>query len=200
MNRTGMIHFADLKDDISLISQLIFQTDSIIPFIFGKEENALPKIKSLIENEDNSFSYQHIFVHKNDKHAIEGILLAYPPSKKDKRKELNIYQQIFSTKELLVLWFKSILLNAIDNKSEIDGIYIQNISVTAAARGKGIGTQLINFIEKWTLEQNMTSIWLDVAFSNVNAKKLYERQGFKVVSKHKLLFINNGFYRMKKCI
>lgn len=193
-----MIRFATLEDNELCIANLVYETDSIIPFVFGKKDKALPKIKTLIEREDNTFSYKNILVFESENQTIKGIILVYSPKHKNKEKENEVYSQVFSVLELIILWLKSLLLKSIENKSEIDGLYIQNISVDATARGEGIGTQLMNHVEKWAMQQGYTSLWLDVAFDNPNAKKLYERQGFFEVSKHKILFSNNGFFRMMK--
>ena len=58
----------------------------------------------------------------------------------------------------------------------------------------------MNFVEEYAIKQSYQSLWLDVAFDNPKAKKLYERQGFIEVSRHKIMFSNDGFYRMKKTL
>ena len=193
-----MIRFANPQDDSLSIAKLIIATDKVIPFLFGNTNKSLLKIKALIEREDTVFSNKNILLFEDGNHAIKGILLSYSPLEIDKSKEYRGYSAVFSAFELMKLWFKSLLLNSIEKKSEIDGIYIQNVSVLASARGLGIGSKLLNYIEKLAFEQGYNSIWLDVAFSNLQAKKLYERLGFIEVSSHKILFSNNGFYRMKK--
>ena len=193
-----MIRFANPQDDSLSIAKLIIATDKVIPFLFGSTNKSLLKIKALIERDDTVFSNKNILLFEDGNQAIKGILLSYSPLEIDKSKEYRGYSAVFSAFELMNLWFKSLLLKSIENKSEIDGIYIQNVSVLASARGLGIGSKLLNYIEKLAFEQGYNSIWLDVAFSNLQAKKLYERLGFIEVSSHKILFSNNGFYRMKK--
>lgn len=196
-----MIQFANLLyHDVSVLANLVYETDSIIPFIFGKRETALSKIKLLIEGENSSFSYRNMIVFQDDYGIVKGLLLAYTPKKRDKNKEKEEIVHIFSGLDLLILWFKSLLLNSIENKSEINGLYIQNISVNKASRGEGIGTKLMNYIEAISREKDEPSLWLDVAFDNLNAKRLYERQGFEVVSKNKIFLSKNGFFRMRKSL
>ncbi len=195
-----MIRFATLRDDTQLLARLVYETDSIIPFLFGRAEVAILKIKALTERDDNVFSYKNILVYEGENQTIKGILLFYAPQQKNKKRENDAYSQVFSFIELIKLWFKSIFLKSIENKSEIDGLYIQNISVEASARGEGIGTKLINHTEEWASKQGFNSLWLDVAFDNPKAKKLYEKQGFSEVSKHHILFSNSGFLRMRKGI
>lgn len=148
---------------------------------------------------DNTvFSHKNILVFKKDSHLIAGILLFYNPKLIDKKRENDAYSRVFSFFELLILWVKSIILKSINDKSEMDGLYIQNISVDALARGEGIGTKLMNFVNEFALQNGYSSLWLDVAYNNPKAKKLYEREGFVEVSKYTILFSKNGFFRMKK--
>jgi len=193
-----MIRFATLRDNIHDLARLVYETDTIIPFLFGGADKAIQRIKELIEREDNVFSYKNIVVYEDDNQSIKGIILFYAPQQKNKKRENEDYSQVFTSFELLKLWFKTLILHSIDNKSEIDGIYIQNISVKASSRGEGIGTQLINHTKEWAREHGYTSLWLDVAFENHKAKKLYENHGFSEVSKHRILLSKSGFSRMKK--
>jgi len=195
-----VINFANSSDNTLEIARLIFETDNIIPFIFGERKVAIPKIKTLVERTDNVFSFQNILIYKSSDDSIKGLLIFYPPKNLDKKIENRAFTKVFTSGELFVLWFKSLFLKSINDKSEIDGIYIQNISVDSSARGEGIGTKLMNFVEEYAIKQSYQSLWLDVAFDNPKAKKLYERQGFIEVSRHKIMFSNNGFYRMKKTL
>lgn len=149
-------------------------------------------------NDNTVFSHKNILVFKKDSHLITGILLFYNPKLIDKKRENDAYSRVFSFFELLKLWGKSIILKSINDKSEMDGLYIQNISVDALARGEGIGTKLMNFVNEFALQNGYSSLWLDVAYNNPKAKKLYEREGFIEVSKHTILFSKNGFFRMRK--
>lgn len=193
-----MIGFLNLTDNISEIARLIYETDNIMPFLFGKREKAILKLKNLIENDNTVFSHKNIIVFKKDNHLITGILLFYDPKVIDKERENDTYNRVFSLTELIKLWLKSIILQPINEKSEMDGLYIQNISVDTLARGEGIGTKLMNFVQELALQNGYSSLWLDVAYNNPKAKKLYEREGFIEVSKHTILFSKNGFFRMRK--
>lgn len=195
-----VINFANSSDNSYEIARLIFETDNIIPFIFGERTVAIPKIKDLVERTDNAFSFQNVLVYKSSEDEIKGLLLFYAPKNLDKKLENQAFTKVFSTRELIVIWFKSLFLKSMNDKSEIDGIYIQNISVDSSSRGEGIGTKLMNYVEEYSIKQFIHSLWLDVAFDNPKAKKLYERQGFIEMSRHKIMFSNNGFYRMKKTI
>lgn len=195
----AMIRNVRPQDELNTIAHLVYETDPIMSFLFGKNPKAIKQIVELIQQDDNAFSYQHIHVYL-DGDSIKGLILSYRRSSIDKKRENQVYSEVFSAFELLTLWLKSIILKPIQHKKEIDGIYIQNISVSAAARGEGIGSKLLNALENVAKQQNINALWLDVAIDNTNAKRLYERMGFETVSKHFILFSKKGFYRMKKTV
>lgn len=49
-------------------------------------------------------------------------------------------------------------------------------------RGKGIGTELLEYARKFGKENNCTDLYLTVNKENEKAIKIYERFGFKVKS------------------
>ena len=76
-------------------------------------------------------------------------------------------------------------------------IYIDTIAVSENFRGKGIGTEILDYlIEELANKQNKT-LGLLVDFTNPNAKKLYERKGFKVVGEKMLMNENHEHMQYK---
>ena len=57
--------------------------------------------------------------------------------------------------------------------------YIDDISVTEEYRSKGVGSMLIARAENYITKLNINEVFLHVEQSNLKAKKLYERLGFK---------------------
>jgi ribosomal protein S18 acetylase RimI-like enzyme len=58
--------------------------------------------------------------------------------------------------------------------------YIQSVCVDAPWRGQGIGTQLIQYAEAQIL-RTTPNVFICVSSFNQDARKLYERLGYKVV-------------------
>lgn len=61
-----------------------------------------------------------------------------------------------------------------DKQLLMDGIVVKE-----GNRGKGIGKELFKKLEAFSIENNLTSLKLDVIDENPKAKKLYERIGFE---------------------
>lgn len=60
-----------------------------------------------------------------------------------------------------------------------DVLLMDGIAVGAAARGKGVGTRLLQAIEEHARALNKRSIRLDVINTNPGARRLYERVGYQ---------------------
>lgn len=61
---------------------------------------------------------------------------------------------------------------------QMDGIFVD-----ASARSRGVGTALLNAITQEAARQGCQEVQLDVIDTNPRAKALYERVGFKAVSR-----------------
>lgn len=70
-----------------------------------------------------------------------------------------------------------------------DELLMEGIAVDADARGKGIGSMLLDKVKEYAKANHFTSIRLDVIDTNPRAKKLYERKGFKVVKVERFSYL-----------
>lgn len=61
-----------------------------------------------------------------------------------------------------------------------DFVYLDDLSVTERFRGKGIGTKLIKFAERYAADSNVPMTSLHVERSNTAARYLYQRLGYAV--------------------
>lgn len=61
-------------------------------------------------------------------------------------------------------------------------LQIEAICVDEKNRGKGIGTELLEYARKFGTENNCTDLYLTVNKENEKAIKIYEKFGFKVKS------------------
>ena len=82
---------------------------------------------------------------------------------------------------------------------EKDDFYIGNLVVADGLRGQGIGSELLKNSLQLANNKKCKRILLDVTFENVNAKRLYERTGFKVcgVKQFKWMGKSEGTYGME---
>ncbi|ULT23231.1 GNAT family N-acetyltransferase [Sphingobacterium sp. E70] len=72
--------------------------------------------------------------------------------------------------------------------------YIDSVAVSTAARGQGVGTELLKHAIKHAKNEDFKQIGLLVDLDNPNAKKLYERLGFTLGNK--MPFVGGEYYHM----
>ncbi len=87
-------------------------------------------------------------------------------------------------------FIKALILSTWEHKVSAGEIYIDSLAVNESARGKKIGTKLIDCIENYAKQNNYKKITLDVIGINIRAKKLYERIGFKVTKEQNIYPLN----------
>lgn len=69
---------------------------------------------------------------------------------------------------------------------EFHGRYglLDEISIDEAWRGKGFGTQALEFAAEWCRERGLRALRLEVSHDNLGALRLYQRAGFDVHDRH----------------
>ncbi|MFP3590642.1 GNAT family N-acetyltransferase [Chryseobacterium sp. SIMBA_038] len=63
-------------------------------------------------------------------------------------------------------------------------IYIDDLCTLESHRGKGLATQLLDYIEDISRKMNLDAVVLDTDFHNHTAQKVYFKSGFKLVAVH----------------
>ena len=194
-----MIRKLEKNDDLEKVSRLIYDTDvGIFEMLFGERDKAISIIRKLIERENNSFSYKHIFCYIDEE--IRGILIGYNYKDIDESEETAELNEILPKGVMLELFFKSLILKPVIEKKEVNDLYIQNICVEESYRGRSIGTKLIDYYFEYAKNLNHQAVFLDVSYDNYRAKKLYEEKGFLTISSKKIRFSNEGVYRMRTAL
>jgi len=79
-------------------------------------------------------------------------------------------------------WFggvwRGLTLSVLERETEAGCLLMDGICVSKEARGKGIGTALLDAISEMAKERGLREVRLDVIDSNPRAKALYTRRGF----------------------
>ncbi|MBR5190713.1 MAG: ribosomal protein S18-alanine N-acetyltransferase [Clostridia bacterium] len=77
------------------------------------------------------------------------------------------------------------LLGYIGSNNICNEVYITNVAVNGACRGKGYGKKIVNHLLKQSEFEKALFVTLEVRESNKNAIKLYEKCGFKKIGERK---------------
>ena len=73
------------------------------------------------------------------------------------------------------------LLRIIDTVADRDH-YVQAVAVEPSARGEGVGSALMDWIEHRAIDAGSTRLALDVSGANKGARRFYERRGMAVLA------------------
>jgi ribosomal-protein-alanine N-acetyltransferase len=68
--------------------------------------------------------------------------------------------------------------------------HITNIAVNKECQREGIGTELMNRLEKIAFDRGCTYAYLEVRTDNIAAIKMYEALGYAIARRHELYYIN----------
>ena len=77
--------------------------------------------------------------------------------------------------------WRGLVMSILERDTENARFLMDGIFVTAEARGKGVGTALLNAVTAEAKTRGYREVRLDVIDSNPRARALYERQGFVAV-------------------
>lgn len=175
------------KADANNIAPLIYEAigNIALHLTAAEEPHVVAELIKLIQAEDNRHTYEHTFVIQEDQNIL-GTLVLYD-GKRGRELDYQLMQKISHQLGKPYL---------IDVEAHDDELYIDTVCVTEAARGRGIGTQLLQFAEKRAIETGYQKLSLNVELSKEKAKKLYEKLGF--VETERWSIIGEPFYHMVK--
>ena len=75
------------------------------------------------------------------------------------------------------------LRNIVDGCLSSPVPYLEGLYLTEATRGKGFGTEVIDIIKTWCVQQGYTELATDAELTNVRAQHFYEKIGFEKVDR-----------------
>lgn len=90
------------------------------------------------------------------------------------------------------LW-RLAILSLLEREVENHRFLMDGIIVAPHARGRGVGTALLDAIAREALKRGHREVRLDVIDSNPRARALYEREGFVPGGEHRLGLLRHAF-------
>ncbi len=102
------------------------------------------------------------------------------------------------------LW-RGVVLDVFTRNVKPETLQMDGITTTKNARGKGVGTALLEAVFEKAKTEGLKYVELDVINTNPRAKALYERLGFEEISNDKIwpmsyLFGFTASYKMRKTL
>jgi ribosomal protein S18 acetylase RimI-like enzyme len=173
-------------EDKSLVVPLIYASGpAAFDFVFrNKQKTALDFLHFAFIRKGGEFSYDnHYALWDENKLVAVGAVFGYKKSSSFIFKDaLNIIS--FYGWQSLPRALNGLRIETIIKLPKTNEITLGHLGVKEGLRGKGYGTQLLNFLmEKGARKRNQKFI-LDVSKENPKAKGLYARLGFKVTQEY----------------
>jgi ribosomal protein S18 acetylase RimI-like enzyme len=174
---TSMIRFATKEDGPAIASLvLVILKDMELPLLNEVSETTILSILShAVANPDYRYGYRRGLVYEEGG-EVAGIAFGYPAEA-----EPTIDEPL---KQSLKTHGLSEDLKLFDDEETLPNEwYLDTISVDEKYRGLGIGSKLLDELPKLAHKSGKEIIGLNVDAINTGARKLYERKGFKEVTK-----------------
>jgi ribosomal protein S18 acetylase RimI-like enzyme len=195
-----LVHLDIRKHDTYLVAGLIYETDrGSFDFYFKNKENAVDKIRKLVDVGKNNLGHENIYVVTDIENQVYGVLVISIGDGHNFKHHLRLYFKTFNFINAL----KFVLFDFVDHlflaKLDEDDLYLASVAVDYNCRGKGLG----KFILKKSIEiagkNGSKRAVLDVDINNEAALNLYEKFGFKVYDKKILPWFGGkkGVYNME---
>ncbi len=109
--------------------------------------------------------------------ATVGVMVTSDPDHRASTNELAAIRRQFFLPEAAI---RLAILSLLDPPLRPNELYVNSLVVSDKARGQGVGSALLNHADRTTEQRGLATVSLDVIDSNPGARRLYERQGFRV--------------------
>lgn len=176
-----IIRKAVLSDSKYLAPILLLAMEDIIYKFIGKEDyNAAHDfLLHFIERENNQYSYQNCYT-AEDENEIVGAAVVYNGA------------DLHFLRAPIIEYIRKNYNSDFNPEDETQAgeYYIDSLGVNPKRQGKGIGSQILQFLIEKYVHKNKQCLGLLVEEDNPMAKKLYLKLGFKPVG-HKILVKKN---------
>ena len=153
-------------------------SEGLLRWMMGRRHAEI--VAQAFQEPGHDFSYEYVWFAEIDG-EVAGMLNGYSAADHARSKGAPFYRAAgVRTLRLLGTWVVARrLLEFMDRVPEGDW-YLQALAVDEGYRGKGIGSQLIDYAEQTALSLGSVRLALDVTVDNDGAKSLYERHGMSV--------------------
>ena len=195
-------------EDAEPAAALIYETLATLgEYLFGQPhaQGTIRVLTELFREKGHLLSYQFSTLAEADREVI-GIAQALPSADLGRavRQIVGACRRRFGLRFALRLAWRGFPL-AFEPDTKPDEYYINTLAVAPARRNRGVGRTLLEDAERRGRELGLPVCSLSVMLHNADAKRLYERQGFRIDLKHISRLhapgVNySGFYRMVKPI
>lgn len=201
MNRTLNIRAAGSGDAPFAASMICLSLHELADHLFQLNTDAIKVATAeLFARNAGRFGYEHAYVAECDGEAV-GLLVAY---RGDRVSRLNLETvphliAVLGLVNAIRFVYRGVTLPG-GKEAENDEFFISNVGILPSLQGRSLGSQLLAFAEELACENNLKKCSLIVSWRNTDAKRLYERIGYKIAEAVQDDEKDLGYYRMVKVL
>lgn len=197
-------------DDAHFAARLILQTASkFMVYILGlgNEARALKVIENLFMQPAHRLSYEFCEVAMIEGMQRIGLCISYPGRQADQLSKAMTWRliKIYPRLRAKIAIITRILPYAFMKETAKDEYFLAHLSVNQRHHGRGLGSLMLTRFEANAKAAQYAKTALTVDLENKNARRLYEKQGYKVESvvletNKRVKYLGAGYLRMVKLL
>lgn len=185
-----------VKEDIASVCDLYHSAfwSKAKPLARLENQKAKQLIETIFFKINDNFRFYYVAEEDNQVLGVIKLMRSY-----DKEKHSLPSLKQFVSVGFFRLIKTGLILSLIDDEINMQDLYVEILVVSPHARGKGVGSKLLNFaLEKACESDGVNFLTLGVLAENTGAVRLYQRFGFEIVGEyeHNLLEKHAGIKKM----
>jgi len=192
------IRAARPQDALHIARLVLVSAPVFLPAVFGP--GIQRAVQEMAAQHGTLFSHRHAWIAEEDA-EVRGMLLGYPGAVKASEDPRTGLVLLGHLRAEMVRRLPTLLrMQSAIGHVGTDELYVSNLAVYPGSQGKGIGSLLVGRAFREAQRAGISSLVLDVETDNPDAQRLYERLGFRVMSRTPELVIRGHafcFFRMR---
>ncbi len=208
-NKNLSVDFRPAKpSDAKIASRLLFETfPKKATFIvgLGSRERAISILEKIFPLKGHRLSYEFTEMVLLDG-KVAGLVTSFPGSQK-KRLDRQLDNQIlrqYNLRGKIAVISRGFPLVFIKEASQ-DEYFLNNLVVKKGSRRKGLGNQVLSYVENKAKSANLNKVSLIVHVENKSAREFYKQNGYEFKALHlesnkRVRYLGAGYQRMVKVV
>ncbi|MBS3956206.1 MAG: GNAT family N-acetyltransferase [Clostridiales bacterium] len=181
--------FDPARHDSATVARLIYQADpSLMRFVLGAEDEAVPVLTALVEMEHNDYSGRYVRCAVDETGEVVGIAAGLTGAERRAATRLRGREwgrALGARRMLRAMRWGSKLESVATTEVADDEFYLSALTVDERHRGGGVGSALLSSV---TAEHPV--VITDVNITKNDALRFYRRHGFEV--EREMTFVHKG--------
>lgn len=163
------------KHDLSQVADIVYDVDfRTFDLIYKSRSKAVNDISKMLLKDN--YEYFYVILEEGEIIGILSLYINKKPSFIHSLLEFNSFRW------LLIDILDYFVLSDVQNND----LHIGMLAISDKFRGKGFGSKVLKKVIEESRKGNFKRVTLDVDFRNTNARKLYEKIGFKEFNRKSL--------------